>query len=256
MVIPDLDFDYRLPRLLLCFPIKEDGGEVCLPDDQAHYLRTVLRRPDGANLRVFYPESGEFLAQIKWVGKKGVSILLLRQIRPPFTAPFHLHLVFPLLKKDRLDFLIEKAVELGVTDLHPVTTQHSVNRDLNFERVVAQIKEATEQCERLDIPLLSPIVPLFQFLETWEKAIPLYAALERQDVVSLKDIYPSVSGDRGFLVGPEGGFSAEEASLLQSRKFVIPVGLGPRILRTETAALYGLSLLNAEKRPEYIQPQI
>lgn len=250
MTTPDLNFDYRLPRLLLSFPVKEDEGEICLPDDQAHYLRTVLRRPDGAELRVFYPESGEFLGKIKWVGKKGVSILLLRQICTPSRIPFRLHLVFPLLKKDRLDFLIEKAVELGVTDLHPVTTQHSVNRDLNFERVTAQIKEATEQCERLDVPLLSPIVPLVQLLATWGKAVPLYAALERQDIFFLRNVCPSASGDRGFLVGPEGGFSAEEVTLLQNRNFVIPVGLGPRILRTETAALYGLSLLNAEKTPE------
>ncbi len=199
---------------------------------------------------MFYQESGEFLCKIKWVGKKCVSILLLRQICLPPKISFRLHLVFPLLKKDRLDFLIEKAVELGVTDLHPVTTQHSVNRDLNFERVTAQVKEATEQCERLDVPLLSSIVPLFQFLEIWGKAVPLYAALERQDAVSLRSFCSFISGDRGFLIGPEGGFSAEEVTLLQNRNFVIPVGLGPRILRTETAALYGLSLLNAEKTPE------
>lgn len=246
----DSDFDYRLPRLLLSFPVREGGGEVCLPDDQAHYLRTVLRRPDGAGLRVFYPESGEFLAQMKWVGKKGVSILLLRQIRSPLTGLFPLHLAFPLLKKDRLDFLIEKAVELGATHLHPVITKHSVHRDLNFERVTAQIREATEQCERLDVPALSALLPLSQFLKTWEPNLSLYAALERQDVLSLKDVCSSVSGDRGFLIGPEGGFSAEEVALLQSCKFVVPVSLGPRILRAETAALYGLSLLNAAEMLE------
>lgn len=245
MTLPNSEFDYRLPRLLLAAPLQEGEKERALPDDQGHYLRIVLRRPDGADLRVFHPESGEFLAQFKWAGKKGGTLLIGHRIRPPFPPAFKVHLAFPPIKKDRFDVLIEKAVELGGTHLHPVITSRSIHRELNLERLIAHIREATEQCERLDAPVVSPLVPLVDFLRMWDLQCPLYTALERQDARGLKDLCSSVSGDRGFLVGPEGGFSIEEISLFETSEFCIPVSLGPRILRTETAALYGLSLLNA-----------
>lgn len=231
-----------MPRLYVDFPLAP-GASVALEENAAHYLRTVLRRPDGSNIRLFNGRDGEWRAALHFDGKKAVRVSLDTQILPQPPAPVALHLAFCLIKKGRMDFLIEKAVELGATDLHPVLGGRSIVRDINETRMNAQIREAAEQSERLDLPRLYPLLPLEKFCAGWVQQIPLFAALERGDYPALTS---EVSGEKGFLIGPEGGFTDEERGFLTAQGFVRPVSLGPRILRAETAALYGLSRLGAD----------
>ena len=144
-----------------------------------------------------------------------------------------------------MDILVEKAVELGVTDLQPVVFQRSIVREIKTERITAQITESAEQCERLDMPVLHPLADLRSKMQQWSKDIPIYAAVERGDYPHLCVAVSTSQGkDCAYLVGPEGGVTTEETALLLNIKSVRPVSLGQRILRAETAALYGLSLLD------------
>lgn len=235
-----MDAYYKHPRLHVEQSLSE-GRDVPLPEAQAHYLRTVLRKNAGDNIRLFNEKDGEWLAVLSATEKKTAIARCIRLIHAPQMKERHIHLLFPPLAKDRLDFLIEKSVELGVTDLWPVLTRRTEVRRINEERVRAQIIEAAEQCERRDIPLLHEMTELSECLGAWDDHIPLYTALEREDAAPLI----AQKDPCALLVGPPGGFADEEKILLQALPFVKPVTLGPRILRTETAALSGLSLLNA-----------
>src|SRR5690606_14868363 len=137
--------------------------------------------------------------------------------------------------------LVEKAVELGATDIHPVLTQNTDNRKVNEERITAQIIEAAEQCERLDIPDLHATQDLFKAVAGWNTNIPVQAALERYDAQPLSSALPE--GDLAFLIGPSGGFTEEEKNKLAALSFVRPITLGERILRSETAVAAALSSL-------------
>lgn len=220
-----------------------EGAEFPLDEDVAHYLKNVLRRPDGADLRVFNGRDGEFIASATAQSKKLYILTIKNRIRSQPDPANETHLVFALIKKDRQDFMIEKAVELGVTHFHPILTQQTVIRDINETRLLKQIREASEQCERLDIPKLLPLVKLEQL--NWPQDIPLYAGLERQDVPFLGSIDGGPKS--GLLIGPEGGFSEQEHAYFLKNKAITPVSLGDTILRAETAAIFGLSLLAAQK---------
>ncbi len=234
------DYDYRLPRLFVEGDLAE-SADLPLDEDSAHYLKNVLRRPDGSQLRVFNGRDGEYLAVFKAKDRKNHILSLGKQTRPQPARARALHLAFALIKKDRQDFMIEKAVELGVTHFHPVLTHQTVIRELNTERTLRQIREAAEQCERLDIPALRPLVKLDAFAAGWDDATPLYAALEREEVPALGRAL--TGGACGILIGPEGGFSeTEREGLLKDRK-ITAVGLGDQILRAETAAIFGLSVI-------------
>ncbi len=233
-----------LPRLYLPSCL-EMGENIVLEDGQAHYLRNVLRRSEGDFVRVFNAQNGEWMGKISFPTKKTVALQILESLRSPLD-PDRLprrHLVFSPIKKDRQDWLIEKAVELGVTDLHPVLMNRSVVRDIRADRVQAQIIEACEQCERLDLATLHPLQNLKQFVQQFSDGAKIYAALERQDAVFLGDVLKDgVNQNIFFLIGPEGGFDQDELIFLTNSKGVCPVSLGPRILRAETAAIFGLSL--------------
>jgi 16S rRNA (uracil1498-N3)-methyltransferase len=235
------DYDFRLPRLFVEDALQQDSA-LALNQDQTHYLKTVMRRPDGAKLRVFNGRDGEWGGVITYEGKKSASLALTTLIRPQGQRTPRLHLVFAPVKKDRMDFMIEKAVELGACALHPVLTQYTVIRDLNADRVTRQITEAAEQCERLDLPGLSPLCSLKDFARTWNPDLPVYAALERHDATLLGQIRP-LPAECGLLIGPEGGWSDEERTFLLGLPFIRAVSLGEQILRSETAAIFGLSLL-------------
>lgn len=230
----------KLPRLYF-------GGELAkdviidLPAPSAHYLKNVLRMETGDYLRVFNAENGEFLATIESSSKKNCVVKIAEILREPSTQKTKIHLFFPPIKKDRLDFLIEKAVELGVTDLHPILTQRGNIRDLNYVRITSQMIEAAEQCERLDIPTLHPLLPLNTLLNTLSH--PIMAAIERSEGAT-QDLKQALSNYNfgtdnhiRFLIGPEGGWSEEEREALLNHPSVIPITLGPRILRVETACL-------------------
>ncbi len=200
-----------------------------------------MRRKEGDALRLFNGRDGEWRAELSALGKKSAQAIVQEQLFPQPPPGRAIHLVFAPIKKNRMDFLIEKAAELGATHIHPVLTQNTEIRQLNEERINAQLIEAAEQCERLTVPALAPLQKLDRLLGDWPQNVPLYACIERYDAPLLKDI--SATGDAAILVGPEGGFTADEAALLTSRPFIRPVSLGTTILRAETACLKALSLL-------------
>tara|TARA_B100001750_G_scaffold243263_2_gene258156 strand:+ start:32 stop:730 length:699 start_codon:yes stop_codon:yes gene_type:complete len=225
--------DYtKSPRLYVSNDLA-DKGIVPLSKEHAHYLLSVLRKTDGDLVRVFNGRHGEYVAQLCPLTKKSGELRDLKQIRPQPDSGHQIHLYFAPIKKDRLSFLIEKAVELGVTDLHPVITAHTENRKPNIEKIHSYITEAAEQCERLDIPVLHPIIPVLNC----NFFAPTYAALERGDHAFFQ---PNASS-MGICIGPEGGWSEEEGVFLKGNPSVHPVSLGERILRAETAALFMLS---------------
>lgn len=228
----------KLPRLYSDQDLK-DGGLVHLPKEQAHYLKNVLRKSEGDGLRLFNGRDGEWLGALQSPGKKEADVLLQQELRPQPPPRRAVHLLFAPIKKARMDMLVEKAVELGVSDLHPVITAHTEVRKLNMERVRAQIIEAAEQCERLDIPRLHDPLALDTVLRGWSGA-KIFAALERAEAghIALTDFE---DGPMAFLVGPEGGFSVAESDMLAGHSAVVPVSLGGEILRAETASLMCLS---------------
>lgn len=214
------------------------GREILLSEDHVHYLRNVLRLDTGHNLRVFNGRDGEWLAEIVVLDKKRGTLVLraCQQTQPQ--AGRRVRLLFAPIKKQRLDFLIEKGVELGASDFYPVLTARTENRHLKPERVTAQMIEAAEQCERLDVPVLHSSESLHALLKVWDGPTIL-AGLERAEAPALSS-FP-LGKDCAFLIGPEGGFDPQEADLLQSSGKVQAVSLGPAILRAETAALFCLS---------------
>lgn len=238
MVMLDL---YKSPRVYIQQDLAE-GIPLTLGDGTHHYLKNVMRVQSGDAVRFFNGRDGEFVGRIEMTSRKTIAVTIENKLRKQINPTFRIHLLFPPLKKERFDWMVEKAVELGVTDLQPVLTQNTDVRKINPERIQQQIFEASEQCERLDIPRLHDIQPLQAVLSAWNSAVPLFAALERFDAQVLQA--SPRDGDRALLIGPPGGFSMQEKEILSSEKSITPVSLGDRILRTETAALAGLVLLS------------
>lgn len=232
---------YKLARLYLNEEFSPDA-DIPLSGEQAHYLRNVLRASVGERVRVFNGRDGEWLAELSALDKKRGMARLAEPIAAQPAARPRVMLLFAPIRKQRLDFLIEKAVELGVSDLYPVITTRTESRTLKPERIAAQIIEAAEQCERMDLPRLHPAQGLDALLRGWGGPV-VQACVERRNLPP-----PGVCGeaaDCAFLIGPEGGFDEREAELLCGSVKVRPVGLGETILRAETAALYCLSLARA-----------
>lgn len=228
----------KTPRLYGEWPLTAQG-EITFAPEQAHYLRNVLRQNPGDRLRLFNGRDGEWLAVLTALDKKTARAVPESVLIPQPDSPTAVHLLFAPIKKARMEWLIEKAVELGATHFHPILTQNTEARHLNEDRLRLQIIEAAEQCERLDIPTLAPLQRLEDNLATWDNTLPLYAALERHDAPHVQNAL--TSGPTAFLIGPEGGFTAEEKEKILGHNAIQPVSLGPRILRAETAALYVLS---------------
>ncbi len=222
---------HKLPRLFTEQTLSEHK-DIIFSSSQLHYLKNVLRQNEGNFLRVFNGRDGEFLATITALNKKDGRAKLAKCIKPqPAIGPARA-LYFAPIKKNRMDFLIEKAVELGVTSLHPVLTARTETRKINEERLQAQIIEAAEQCERLTIPALAPLTKLENVIG---KKTPLYACIERAEGMSLRSLGPAK--DAAFLIGPEGGFTPDEIEMLNKAPQVTALSLGENILRAETAAI-------------------
>ena len=231
------DENIKLPRLYVDDDLSA-GKNFALPEAQAHYLKNVLRREAGAFLRLFNGRDGEWRAAITLIGKKECVVTPQTQLRAQPAPRDAIILVFCPVKKARLEWLIEKAAELGATHLFPVISRHTEVREINHERTLLQIREAAEQCERLDIPKLAAIQTLDSYLAARDKTLPLYACVERADAPWLGAALKP--GPAAFLIGPEGGFNDDEANKLQNTPGIIPVSLGDAILRSETAACYAL----------------
>ncbi len=221
------------------------GGAVGLSAGQVHYLRSVLRLGPGAAVAAFNAADGEWLCRIAEIGKGGARLMIERKIRSPAPEP-DLWLMFAPIKRARLDWLVEKATELGASMLMPVWTARTQAERLNLERLRAHAIAAAEQSERLSVPELRPPEALSRVLASWPSERPLIVCDESgsgEPIVGVAARIPA--GPVALLVGPEGGFERTELDALGKLFFVSRVGLGPRVLRAETAALVALAIYQA-----------
>lgn len=229
---------HKTPRLYTAEDLRA-GGVCPLSAEQAHYLKNVMRMAEGENIRLFNGREGEFLATLSQLGKKGGTADITEKLRDQPKPGRPVHLLFAPIKKQRMDFLIEKAVELGATDLHPVITARTENRALKEDRLRAQIIEAAEQCERMDVPALHPVQALAVKIGNWPQGgVKLYWCSERGNAPHIREFRLESCG---FLIGPVGGFDDSEARFLTECGKVQPLSLGERILRAETACLLCLA---------------
>lgn len=233
-----MNTSHTLPRLYIDQPLS-NRQTVTLDQNACHYLRTVLRRQPGDHVRFFNGRDGEWSGLIESLGKKSGMAIASECLRKQTPSTPTLHLLFSLIKKKPLDFLIEKAVELGVTDLHPVLTDRTIRRDIKTDRLRAQSIEASEQCERLTIPTIHELEKLDTIIRTWDPSFPLCWGRERSDTVT--PIHALKETPRAFLIGPEGGFTDKECRYLDSLPYILPVSLGNTLYKAETAALLCLS---------------
>lgn len=221
-----------LPRLYVAKPLAQ-WSQVELDGAQAHYLGNVLRLKEGAELLLFDGHSGEWLAKIVLVRKGRMGVVVERPTREQEAVP-DLWLAFAPVKKGRVDWLVEKAVELGVARLQPVVTQRTIVDKLNMERMRAHIVEAAEQCGRTALAEIDAPVKLEAFLKSRSPGRALYFADESGGDPAASAFKP---GPAMILTGPEGGFTPDEAAAIRGARGAQAVSLGPRILRAETAAL-------------------
>ena len=212
---------------------------------QAHYLRNVLRLAGGAEIALFNGRDGEFRGRIAAIGKGGCSIALDQQTRAQQAEP-DLWLVFAPVKRARIDYLVEKATELGVSALLPVWTARTQAERINLERLTALAITAAEQSERQSIPELRAPMQLDRLLADWPEQRPLFVCDETGGGRPIAEVLTgSPPGAAAFLIGPEGGFDARELDALGKLPIVTRVGLGPRVLRAETAALAAVAVFQA-----------
>ena len=235
---------HREPRLHV-EPGLASSGVIELEAGQAHYLRTVLRLGRGAAVAGFNAVDGEWLCRIAEVGKSRVLLTVERQLRVP-EPDADLWLLFAPIKRARLDWLVEKGTELGASVLLPVCTVRSQSERLNLERLRAHAVEAAEQSERLSLPELHPPEALDRVLASWSAERPLMVCDESGAGEPIGEAARRLAaGPMALLVGPEGGFDQTELDALDKLSFVTRIGLGPRVLRAETAALAALAVFQA-----------
>lgn len=225
-----------LPRLYVTTPLAP-WAQVELDGAPAHYLGNVLRLKEGGELLLFDGKSGEWLAKIALARKGRMTVVAERQTRQQEAVP-DLWLAFAPVKKGRVDWLVEKAVELGVARLVPVITQRTIVDKLNLERMRAHIVEAAEQCGRTVLAEIDAPVKLDAFLQARDPARTLYFADETGGEPAAAAFAP---GPALILTGPEGGFTPDEAAAIRAAPNACAISLGPRILRAETAALAAVS---------------
>ena len=225
----------------------EPGAAVILDEGQTHYLLHVLRAGAGDRVLLFNGRDGEWQAEIATPSKRGIALTVAARTAPQANVP-DLWLVFAPVKKTPSDYLAQKATELGVAKLQPVFTRRTIVTRVNDERLKANAVEAAEQSGRLTVPEIGAAIALDKLIAAWPQDRPLYFCDEGGDVSPLVEAARSASADKAaILTGPEGGFDPVERDLLRTQPFVTPVGLGPRILRADTAALAAVTLWQSVK---------
>jgi 16S rRNA (uracil1498-N3)-methyltransferase len=237
-------YDFHAARLFIDGPLAA-GGVVALDRAQAHYLKRVLRLKDGQDILVFNGRDGEWRGMLE--GGRREATLRIGERRRAQTAPADLHYLFALLKSARLDYMVQKAVEMGVSQLRPVLTRHGQIARVNLERMRANAIEAAEQCGILCLPQISAPLPLTQALAALEPERHLVFCDEAADVADPLAALAAVPrrAPLAVLIGPEGGFAADERAALLKLPHVVRLALGPRILRADTAAVAALALIQA-----------
>jgi len=241
-------YDFRNPRLYVEPPLRS-GASIDLERSQAHYLTGVLRLKSGDSLLAFNGRDGEWQASLAAERRRPVSLRIGEQTRAQ-TPPSDLHYCFAPLKRTRLDYMVQKAVEMGVSRLQPVLTRHTQAERVNLPRMRANVVEAAEQCGILTLPEIGTPVRLAAIVDELLGSRLLVFCDEdapiADPVAALAEM--AASGTfRGLtvLVGPEGGFAEEERRLLLHHRAVVRLALGPRILRADTAAVAALALVQA-----------
>lgn len=239
--------DITSQRLYLRTPLSA-GAQVPLDRAQDNYLVNVLRLTAGAVVRVFNGEDGEWQATLVEDGRKAWRLDMDRQTRPQ-PPPGDLDYLFVPLKRARLDYMIEKAVEMGASRLRPVLSQHGQVTRLNPHRLAAHAVEAAEQCGLLSVPPIEAPEHLADIIDRWAETEDgrrlIFCDEGHGDGDPLSILAQIKPGPLAVLIGPEGGFSADERALLRAQPFVTAVSLGPRIMRADTAAVAVLALVQA-----------
>ncbi|MBB3951947.1 16S rRNA (uracil(1498)-N(3))-methyltransferase [Aureimonas jatrophae] len=238
------DYEFRGTRLFLEADLAA-GTEIEADAGQTNYLLNVLRLEDEALILVFNGRAGEWQARLRREGKRRVRIAVEAQTRPQPPAPDLVYLFAPL-KSARLDYTVQKAVEMGAGILQPVQTQHTQAPRFNAERARANAIEAAEQCGVLHVPECREMRRLDAVLGGWDAGRTLLFCDERAESASpLAALSPLAGRPLALLIGPEGGFSEPERTLLLALPFARAISLGPRILRADTAAVAALAVVQA-----------
>lgn len=225
------------PRLFVETTLS-DGLELPVAGPQAHYLISVMRLKQGAPVKLFDDKTGEWLSEVAILGKRDLILRVDGQLRPREEVP-DLWLLAAPIKKGRIDLVAEKACELGVARLQPVITRRTVIDRVNLDRLRAHMIEAAEQCGRTALPELAEPAKLADVLKDWPAERALYFADESGGAPMTEAIRP---GPAAILIGPEGGFDEDERAAIRAVTQAVPISLGPRILRAETAAMAAVSV--------------
>jgi 16S rRNA (uracil1498-N3)-methyltransferase len=218
--------------------------EIALPREQAHYLTGVLRLGPGDPVSVFNARDGEWLCHLTAVTKKGAS-LRVERLAAAVRLPPDIDYCFAPLKHARLDYVVQKATELGARRLRPIITQRTIAERVNMDRMKANVVEAAEQCNLVFVPEVEEPVKLAKMLQDWEPGRALVHCDETAPIADPLAALAALKTPAAVLIGPEGGFTADEKALLASLSFVTAISLGPRIMRADTAAVAALSLMQA-----------
>lgn len=230
------------PRLFIDDVLSIDG-EVCVVGSAAHYLIGVMRLKEGSPVKLFDDRGGEYLATVSNAGKRDLVLHVETKLRERESVP-DLWLIQALIKKDRFDWIAEKACELGIACFVPVLTARCVVDKVKEDRLRTHMIEAAEQCERTALPEISALTKLDKLLKDWPTDRALYFCDERGGLPFSQAIKP---GPAGILIGPEGGFTAQENVAIRALPNAVPVSLGPRILRADTAAVAAMSVWMAKE---------
>ncbi len=236
--------NFRMQRLFVTHALVMKGA-VEADSDQFNYLANVLRMTDGADILLFNGRDGEWRATLSYPTRKKILLTPTEQTRAQPQKP-DLHYLFAPLKTGRMDYLVQKAVEMGSGVLQPVMTQHVQGKITNLDKLRANVIEAAEQCGILAVPDVEEPVKLKDLLETWPATRRIIYCDEGDEGQNPLPILGRITEKQiALLIGPEGGFSEEERAMLRNHPSVTPIPLGPRILRADTAAVAALAVIQA-----------
>jgi len=218
--------------------------KVVLEENQSHYLIHVMKLKKDETINCFDNQSGEYICEAVEIGKKQVTIEVIKQIKPFQQVP-DIWLLFAPVKKDNTDFIIQKATELGVRKIIPIQTRYTISERIKKERFEAQAIEASEQCRRVDVPEIENMIKFDEIIKKWDKNRTLYYMDETLNSIQVSEAFVKAPAPCAVLIGPEGGFSDKEMQQLRQLSFAKGVCLGKRILRAETAVVASLACWQA-----------
>jgi len=239
-----LDLSYKA-KIRLYFPGKISlKSPVKLENKQVHYLINVMRKKIDDSILVFNSVNGEFLGKISEIYKNTIIIDIIKKIRD-VKIENDIWLLFAPVKKSPTEYIVQKATELGVSKIIPVITERTITKNLNLKRMQDIAIESSEQCERITVPEVCAVKKLQDLVLNWDNDRIIFfcdETIKYNDIVKIDFKNLSTKSFGAILVGPEGGFSANERNYLREKKFIRPIDLGPRILRSDTAVIAALSL--------------